>query len=270
MIAKNELLNDFILESFENLQQASECLKLIAKGENCKENLNSVYRSVHTLKGSACLINFKSIQENAHLVETVLDYLRDETLPLSEEIVDLMTHYVDSVFEELKVIETTGTESPSDETTVRLRFLHFLERVVGAPKMGRGAIQNKFSSLGKTSTDAQKQSFSSQDDDKNHDFEEAPKKVEQNVVAVQPLPSEAVKEKVEGPSTSIVDSTIRVNVNLLDKIMNKVGELVLNRNQILQFTNDHSNPLLNKLAQQLNVITTELQTDIELPQKTWS
>ncbi len=264
MIAKNELLNDFILESFENLQQASECLNLIAKGENCKENLNSVYRSVHTLKGSACLINFKSMQENAHLVETVLDYLRDETLPLSEEIVDLMTHYVDSVFEELKVIETTGSESPSDETTVRLRFLHFLERVAGAPKMGRGAIQNKFTTLGKTSTVETKQSVSSysQKDDKNHIFKQTPEKVEQNAVAVQSQPSEAVKEKVENSSTSIVDSTIRVNVNLLDKIMNKVGELVLNRNQILQFTNDHSNPLLNKLAQQLNVITTELQTDI--------
>lgn len=265
MTTNNELLNDFILESFENLQQASESLKQIAKGEECKENLNSVYRSVHTLKGSACLINLKGMQENAHLVETVLDYLRDETFPLTEEILDLMTLYVDSVFEELKVIETTGTESQSGETSIRLRFLHFLERKVGSPKIGRGPVQQMFTSLNKNieKTPTELGSEVEVKTPKEAKSEMA-QIVEQNTSASQSTSSESVKEKVEvsTSSTSIVDSTIRVNVNLLDKIMNKVGELVLNRNQILQFTNDNSSPLLNKLAQQLNVITTELQTDI--------
>ncbi len=263
MTTNNELLNDFILESFENLQQASECLKMLARREDCKENLNSVYRSVHTLKGSACLINFKGLQENAHLVETVLDYLRDEKLPLSDEIVDLMTLYVDSVFEELKVIESTGAENSGNEDSVRLKFLHFLERKVGSPKVGRGPVQQKFTSINNTSenmaTDVGSEAIM---ESKSRPKPATAQVVEQNVLATQSQPSESVKEKVESSTTSIVDSTIRVNVNLLDKIMNKVGELVLNRNQILQFTNDNSSPLLNKLAQQLNVITTELQTDI--------
>jgi two-component system chemotaxis sensor kinase CheA len=63
-------------------------------------------------------------------------------------------------------------------------------------------------------------------------------------------------------SGGITDSVVRVNVQLLDKIMNVVGELVLNRNQILQYANIIDSSDLNRLAQQLNIITTELQTDI--------
>ncbi len=61
---------------------------------------------------------------------------------------------------------------------------------------------------------------------------------------------------------NLVDTVVRVNVSLLDKIMNVVGELVLNRNQILQFANQDSSSELNRLAHSLNTITTELQTDI--------
>ena len=51
-------------------------------------------------------------------------------------------------------------------------------------------------------------------------------------------------------------------MKLLDKIMNVVGELVINRNQILQFSKKNEDAELNRFAQELNVITTELQTDI--------
>ncbi len=62
--------------------------------------------------------------------------------------------------------------------------------------------------------------------------------------------------------SSIADSVVRVNVTLLDKIMNVVGELVLNRNQILQYANHENSSELSRLAHSLNAITTELQTDI--------
>ncbi|MDC1175575.1 chemotaxis protein CheW, partial [Bacteriovoracaceae bacterium] len=63
-------------------------------------------------------------------------------------------------------------------------------------------------------------------------------------------------------SQKLTDSIVRVNVKLLDKIMNVVGELVINRNQILQYSKNSENSELSRFAQQLNVITTELQTDI--------
>ncbi len=74
-------------------------------------------------------------------------------------------------------------------------------------------------------------------------------------------PPEAEKAAVlKGPSVS--DSTIRVDVVLLDKLMNLVGELVLARNQILQFNAHQEDSTLNATSQRLNLITTELQEGV--------
>ena len=56
--------------------------------------------------------------------------------------------------------------------------------------------------------------------------------------------------------------TIRVDVRLLDDLMNLVGELVLARNQILQFTQNHGDALFARTSQRLNLITTELQEGV--------
>src|SRR5258708_13762534 len=58
------------------------------------------------------------------------------------------------------------------------------------------------------------------------------------------------------------DSTVRVNVGLLDKLMNLVGELVLARNQVLQFANRVKDPSFQAASQRLNLITTELQAGV--------
>ena len=54
-------------------------------------------------------------------------------------------------------------------------------------------------------------------------------------------------------------STLRVDVGLLDRLMNLVGELVLTRNQVLQFNAAHDDTVLNGITHRLNLITAELQ-----------
>jgi two-component system chemotaxis sensor kinase CheA len=63
---------------------------------------------------------------------------------------------------------------------------------------------------------------------------------------------------------SVSDSSIRVDVSLLDDLMNLVGELVLARNQILQFAQsvDGGDASLSGTSQRLNLITTELQEGV--------
>jgi chemotaxis protein histidine kinase CheA len=64
------------------------------------------------------------------------------------------------------------------------------------------------------------------------------------------------------PGQSASDSTIRLDVALLDQLMNLVGELVLARNQILQFANRSEESGLVATSQRLNLITTELQEGV--------
>ena len=60
----------------------------------------------------------------------------------------------------------------------------------------------------------------------------------------------------------MADANIRVGVSLLDKLLDLVGELVLTRNQILQFNTEREDAALNAPAQRLNLITTELQEGV--------
>jgi two-component system chemotaxis sensor kinase CheA len=66
----------------------------------------------------------------------------------------------------------------------------------------------------------------------------------------------------EQGNTAISDSTIRVDVGLLDKLMNSVGELLRVRNQILQFTSTHKDAAFTATSQRLYLITTELQENV--------
>src|SRR5581483_10974699 len=62
--------------------------------------------------------------------------------------------------------------------------------------------------------------------------------------------------------SSLADSSIRVDVGLLDKLMNLAGELVLARNQILQFAATQQDASFLGTTQRLNLITTELQEGV--------
>ena len=75
-----------------------------------------------------------------------------------------------------------------------------------------------------------------------------------------PQPSSEPKEGAT--ASGVTDSTIRVDVGLLDKLMTRVGELVLARNQILQFTSTINDPTFISTTQRLNLITTELQEGV--------
>ncbi len=91
------------------------------------------------------------------------------------------------------------------------------------------------------------------------------------IATATPAPVALADAKTDSPAASaaeegaknsgLVDSTIRVDVGLLDKLMNLVGELVLARNQLLQGTSGQDGTLI-RTVQRLNVITSELQEGV--------
>jgi len=81
-------------------------------------------------------------------------------------------------------------------------------------------------------------------------------------VSGPPAASSETEKEAAPKAPSVSDSSIRVDVVLLDKLMNLVGELVLARNQILQFNAHQEDSTLNATSQRLNLITTELQEGV--------
>lgn len=236
MFEQNSLVvQEFLLESFENLAGISEELTKFEKKSDDRELLNSIYRKVHTLKGSASFLGLHKLQTIAHSAENVLDLVREEQLSIDESLTDLFLKSFDACLEILKSIEQGGVEGDKDFSNIVSSFEKYLN-----------ANDNLMNINGLIADDIIMSSIPFENDKKNvEDF----------------LPQELENSSL-GKIGGITDSVVRVNVKLLDKIMNVVGELVLNRNQILQFANNEDASELTRLAQQLNVITTELQTDI--------
>jgi two-component system chemotaxis sensor kinase CheA len=290
------IVKEFLIESFESLSNISEELTQFEKNSSDNDLLNAIYRKVHTLKGSASFLGLKVLQNVTHLAENILDEVREGETEIDGDIVDVLLESFDACMTILKSIESSGTEG-TDEFKDLLAKLERVEATHHAEQSESLGIN--IGSISKTEVISQggSQESAPSEDIKVEEqvqpvVEEVIEVVEeievQNKVASQPdsdgilklrEKAEELKTKIKEEklakkapatesvakktsATNLVDSVVRVNVSLLDKIMNVVGELVLNRNQILQYANNDTSSELSRLAHQLNAITTELQTDI--------
>ena len=67
----NALKNEFLVESFENLASISEDLTQLEKDPDNMDLLNKLYRTVHTMKGSASFLGYKKLQDITHSAENL-------------------------------------------------------------------------------------------------------------------------------------------------------------------------------------------------------
>jgi two-component system chemotaxis sensor kinase CheA len=166
---------------------------------------------------------------------------------------------VDAVRQMLKAIEETGTEGDGDHTQL-IALLTRLNQAnqAAAPADAPGAPPEA-SAVATATTDEPPATA-------------APMPT---VVAAHDPPPLAADEDVreerrgnderrggEDRRQSVSDSSLRVDVGLLDKLMNLVGELVLARNQILQFTATHTSSSFIGATGRLNLVTSELQEGV--------
>lgn len=251
-----ELLNEFLLESFENLSTISEDITSLEKKSKDPEILNSIFRKVHTLKGSAGFLGFKKLQSVAHAAESLLDLMRENVITANGKVCDCLLEAVDACAEILKNIESQKTEPAKD-------YKGIVEKIQGLMKNSDRLVEELQLVSG---LHIPKSLFEEPERTLSRPAVEIVKTapVEVHVEAKKEIETVPVEMQDSGgmKNSGVADSVVRVNVQLLDKIMNVVGELVLSRNQILQYANSQDSSELNRLVQQLNTITSELQTDI--------
>jgi two-component system chemotaxis sensor kinase CheA len=253
------LINEFLIESFENLSQINSKLFHFEKNPQDKEILNDIYRTIHTLKGSASFLGFKKLQEITHSTENILDLIRSDQVKLNSHLVDILLKSFDFCMTILKNVEKNQTEGDINTKEMNLILLATLEKLAKGD-LSLSALSSKF-----THELVSENSSHYKDLSKKSEIQTGPTAslvLEEEIKEV--IGAKDNNELKEHKESTITDSVVRVNVKLLDKIMNVVGELVLNRNQILQYSNKQESPDLSRLTQQLDIITSELQTEIML------
>ena len=107
-----EILELFTEESSEGLDSMETGLLALGDGAADSDTLNAVFRAAHTMKGGASMLGFETMANFTHAVETVLDAMRNDQLPVSQDIIDLLLDSVDCARAMLASIEVE--ENPDD------------------------------------------------------------------------------------------------------------------------------------------------------------
>jgi two-component system chemotaxis sensor kinase CheA len=268
----DEIISEFLVESYEGLDSIDQNLIVLEESPGDIGVLKEIFRTLHTIKGTCGFLGFGKLEKLAHAAENLLSLLRDGELTMTGEITDALLAAVGEIRTILAAIDETEAEGDPDIDDIVARLNTLTDPGTAAPDPSDGAgdpppdaapVDQSSARIGDLLVDsgaagrtdveiaAAEQSLGDQrelgrilvDDGRAevHDVEEA--------AASQQRPSAA-------------ESSIRVDVALLDRLMNLVGELVLSRNQIIQLATDDADNRLGPPSQRLNLITSELQEGV--------
>ena len=104
----NQLLEQFIHESRDFLQQISENLLQLENDPENSEIITELFRAVHTLKGNSGLFDFPIMTKILHSAEDLMTSVRDKRIPFSSEIADMIFEVMDFVSILFDEIEHSG------------------------------------------------------------------------------------------------------------------------------------------------------------------
>ncbi len=246
------IINEFLIESAENLSRLEQEIVKLEQRPRDPDLLASIFRTIHTIKGTCGFLAFSALESVTHIAENILSQLRNGERQLTPQLTSLILETMDAIRKELAAIEATSLESGATYDDLRKRLTDTCNQVQAGGEAANG------SSAPPAPVDEGEAPVA------------APAAVVKTavapVLAAAHIEPEAIHAETDTPGAakvgSIADSTIRVDVSLLDKLMNLVGELVLARNQILQFNSRQDDTALNGTAQRLNLITTQLQEGV--------
>jgi two-component system chemotaxis sensor kinase CheA len=242
----NEVVREFLLETQENLAQLDLDLVTLEKEPTERETLARIFRTFHTVKGTAGFLDLKKLQAVAHAAENLLGRLRARELAFSPDIASALLAAVDAIRQMLSAVESAGTDGDGDFSAL----IQTLERLRSA---GAGAAESGAPALAARPPDP-----APADGGWGRTMPSTPP----TVTAPSLISESQAAEAAESRAPAVSDSSLRVDVGLLDKLMTLVGELVLARNQILQFSTFQEDKAFLGTVQRLNLLTTELQTGV--------
>lgn len=114
----DEIVQEFVVESHENLDQLDRDFVQLEREPGSRELLASVFRTIHTIKGTSGFLAFSKLESLTHVGENLLARLRDGKMTMTPTIADGLLAMVDSVREILTSIEADGTEGVVDVSAV--------------------------------------------------------------------------------------------------------------------------------------------------------
>jgi len=273
-----EILQDFLVEAFELIEQLDQDLVELENNPDDLELLNRIFRVAHTIKGSSSFLNFDILTELTHHMEDVLNKARKEELKVTPEVMDVVLPSIDMMKALLQLIRDTGTDKGDIDIVQVVKDLDVISKGdASLPEPSKKAKAPAPASSGPAKTDSNEEKtgdykdpladepeldYASMTDDeveaeinrlinKKQDVIKQKKTAKtseaEKTPAETPAPVKApvpVEKKAAAPAPKKttnpppVEQTIRVDVKRLDHLMNLIGELVLGKNRLMKINDD--------------------------------
>ncbi len=262
----DDLISEFITETSESLAVLDLELVKLEKNPEDAAILGTIFRVMHTIKGTCGFLGLPRLESVAHAGENVLGKIRDKQLKATPEAVTLILESLDKIKALIDYLSEKAEEEAGEDSALIARLNHYADTgtmmaASAAPEAPAAESDNAFPH------------FKGDDDPEMEAAiarilaEEAAQKspVPPAPVAAAPVVAAAPaakEEHGEAKEANTANQSIRVNIDVLETLMQMVSELVLTRNQLMQVARtkedkDFMNPL-----QQLSLITTELQDGV--------
>lgn len=243
------IIAEFLAESVENLDSVDQDIVALEQDPSNTEVIERVFRTIHTIKGTCGFLAFSKLESVTHSAETVLALVRDGNLELTPEITTTLLRSIDSVREILAHIEKDETEGDGDYSEIA-RELDAIDQAAKRGGKKKPPRRSKKKPVEKPEPEPAPEPTKNAPD--------LPQEVTPET-AKRDLGSKEAATTGDGVGPTVGESSLRVDISVLDLLMNLVGELVLARNQISQNLGGDSNLALTTASQRLDSITGELQ-----------
>lgn len=287
-----EILEDFLVEAFELVEQIDHDLVELEANPEDLELLNRIFRVAHTVKGSSSFLNFDILTRLTHHMEDVLNKARRGELKITPDVMDVVLESVDDMKNLLGSIRDNGNdtaiglditdvcsrldqisggdgsapvspkkeeEKPKEEEKVEESAKEEPEEEVDVNSLSESEVEAEIERLLKVR--------------KEEDKARRAQKKDNSALAPKPKPAPKPENKdsdskaVAASSSTQMEQTIRVEVKRLDNLMSLIGELVLGKNRLIKIYEDVSERYdgeqfleeLNQVVAALSIVTTDIQ-----------
>ena len=232
----DDLTKEFLAESIEGLDRVDQCLTELETRPADAELLGEIFRAVHTIKGATGFLGLGRLERLAHAGEYLLGRLRDGAVKATPTVISGLLQLMDGLRAILSLIERTGGEGVrrSDDDVELIARLKELEDADAVAAPAGETLEHLI--LAELEMEAR--------------AGEAKAKAKEENVVTEPASSSPVS----------AEKTLRVDVDVLNRMMNLVGELVLTRNQMLQTQADAAN--FPELARRLDTVTVDIRETV--------
>ena len=258
----DDLIADFLTETKESLQELDQDIVKLEKNPNDPELISQIFRVMHTIKGTCGFLGLPRLENVAHHGENILGKFRDGDLEVTAGGITLILTSIDRINEIVDHIAETGSEPEGEDSELTDEIKAFIDSGGAAPEKSAATDRAGAEENDESESESTDQAAADELTTAETNAPESPESPESPPVkTVQKAEkTESKKEKKSAPIATT--QSIRVNVDVLENLMNIASELVLTRNQLMQIAKDRADEEMESPLQRLNLNVSELQEGV--------